>query len=306
MNLFKPKKLEAGATIAIVSPASPITPSVLENGLAALAGTGFRFRVMPHALERDGFLAGSDRARALDLVNAFADPEVDAVLCSRGGYGCHRLLDLLDFDQMVNSGKPLIGYSDITAIHLAMQRRGGMSYHAPMVSHFAETQEPWVLENWLDLLSGRAAVHPVAPRSNTLVGGRVQGILRGGCLRLVCDAIGTHEPCLGEGTILMLEDVGEKPHRIDAMLTQLLNCGLADQVSGFLIGEMTGTNELQPEIGVMWQQVVRERLGMLGKPVVTDFPIGHITSPLSMALGARVELDADAGTLTYLESTCAE
>lgn len=306
MKTTKPKRLQAGDTIAIVSPASPIAPLGLEKGLAFLREqTPFHYRVMPHAFERQGYLAGSDRVRALDLIEAFRDPTIDAVLCSRGGYGCHRLLGLLDFDQMVQSQKPFIGYSDITALHLAIQRRGGISFHGPMAGHFQDPGDPEVLSQWLATLRGRAQSVQF-PAATSVVEGKVGGVLRGGCLRLLLDAEGTSEPLISEDTILVMEDVGEKPHRIDAMLTQMLNAGIADSVNGFLIGEMTETNDLQPELGVTWQEIVVDRLAALGKPILSNVSIGHIKNPLTLALGARVELDTQSATLTYLESTCAE
>jgi muramoyltetrapeptide carboxypeptidase len=303
---MKPRALRPGDTVALVSPASPLTAERLEFVTGVLAEEGLRVKVMPHALDQADYLAGSDEARAQDLQAAFADPDVHAVLCTRGGYGCARLFPFLDLDAMANAGKLFLGFSDITTLHVALNRRGCPTVHAPMALTLSYPREPWVVESFRRVLRNDLTAPADAPRATTVVSGAVEGEVVGGCMCLLCDSIGTPEPLETEGRILLIEDVDEHPHRIDAMLTHLLNSGLAQRAAGFLIGEMTRTDERVDEGigGRPWREIVRERLAPLGKPMVIDFPLGHARNMLTLPLGIRARLDADAGTLEYREPLC--
>ncbi|MGV3614883.1 MAG: S66 peptidase family protein [Fimbriimonas sp.] len=303
---MKPRSLRPGDTVALVSPASPLTAERLEFISGLLSEEGLKVRLMPNALASADYLAGSDEARARDLQAAFADPEVHAVLCTRGGYGCARLFPYLDLDAIARAGKLFLGFSDITTLHVALNRRGCATVHAPMGLTLSYPREPWVIESFRRVLRNDLTPPAEAPRATTVVGGQVEGEVVGGCLCLLCDTIGTPEPLETEGRILLIEDVDEHPHRIDAMLTHLLNTGLAQKTAGFLVGEMTRTDERVDEGigGRPWREIVRERLAPLGKPMVIDFPLGHARNMLTLPLGIRARLDADAGTLEYLEPLC--
>jgi muramoyltetrapeptide carboxypeptidase len=303
---MKLRPLKTGDLIALVTPASPIAADKLQFITELLEKEGYRVKFMPHALDADDFLAGADADRAQDMQQAFDESEVAAVLCTRGGYGCARLFPYLDLDRIARAGKLLIGFSDVTALHLALNRRGLPTVHGPMALTLAYPREPWVYESFLRVLRGDLDIPDEAPRAETVVTGVAEGDLVGGCLCLITDAVGTPEfPDIG-GKILLIEDVDEAPHRVDAMLTHLLNAGIAQQAVGFLIGEMTRTDEKVDEGigGKSWRTIVAERLAPLGKPMVIDFPIGHAKNMLTLPLGLRARLDADAGTLTYLEPLC--
>lgn len=288
-----------GATLGLVSPASSATAEEVEAGRDALRALGYRTKLMPNALARWNHLAGRDEERADDLHRAFFDPEVEAVLCVRGGYGGHRLLPRLDLDRIASTGKPLLGYSDITALHVALNRRGLPTFHAPMVTAFGKPLAPWAEQSFIAALAGtpddqgRTAVETIVP-------GHAQGIVGGGCLSLLADSLGTPEAFSGRGKIVLLEDVNEKPHRLDAMLTHLLNAGALEGVVGILVGEMTGTDNLRDDTDPTWREVVTERLAPLGVPMAFGYPFGHIDAMLTLPLGVAAELDADRGTLRYL------
>ena len=303
---MKPRSLRPGATIQFVTPASPLTEDKFTFITGMLQDAGYRVKVAPHALESDGYLAGTDQDRAADLQAAFNDPGTDAVLCTRGGYGCSRLLPLLDLDRIANSGKMFLGFSDITTLHLALNRLGMPTVHSPMALTLHYPRQPWVYESFLSALRGDDPIPESAPVGVTVVGGVAEGETIGGCLCLLADSIGTPWGLKTEGKVLIIEDVDENPHRIDAMLTHLLNSGLAVQASGFVIGEMTRTDErADKDIGAKpWREIVKDRLGPLGKPMIIDFPIGHAKNMLSLPLGVRARLDADAGRLHYVESLC--
>ena len=296
------RALESGDTVALVSPASPLGRDKLDRIIALLEEEGYRVRVMPHALDWTDHLAGTDEDRAADLMAAFDDPEIAAVLCTRGGYGCARLFPLLDLDRMASSGKPLIGFSDITTLHLALVRRGVATVHAPMALTLHYDRAPWVTESFRRVLRGDLTVPEDAPRAATLVPGIAEGEIIGGCLCLLCDSVGTPEALETEGRILLIEDVDEAPHRIDAMLTHLLNAGLLGRCAGIVIGEMTRSDERIDEGigGRPWREIVRDRIVPLGIPTVVDFPFGHAPrGMLTLPLGLRARLDAEAGTFRY-------
>lgn len=297
----QPAPLRTGARIEIVSPASAIVPEKLEAGVKLLESAGYRVTLGEHVFDHTDYLAGRDEDRAADLMRAFRDPAVDAVFCSRGGYGCARLFPWLDLDEMAASNKPFFGFSDITTLHLALNRRGLVTFHAPMLLTFSRKREPWVEESLLGALRGDFSTPEGAATGATVVGGTAKGVVTGGCLCLITDSIGTPDSIDVTNKIVVIEDVDENPHRVDAMLTHLLNTGSMDAAAGFVIGEMTGTDEREDAtIGKKpWREIVMDRLTPLRKPMVIDFPVGHCAAMLTLPLGVDATLDADQGTLSY-------
>lgn len=302
----RPRKLEPGGTIRLVTPSSPIAPERLDRGIAWLTELGYNVQVAPHALAEGSYLAGRDEDRLADLRDAFLDPGVDAVCCTRGGYGCARLVQSLDFAELAATDKLFIGFSDITTLHLGLNAHGLATAYAPMALTFHWAREAWVYESLASLLSGRDSIAKSAPAGSSVVGGRATGLVTGGCLCLLTDSIGTAYPLDARGRIVVIEDVDEPPHRVDAMLTHLLNAGTLQQAAGIVVGEMTGSDDKVDGTigGVPWRDIVRERLTPLGIPTVIDFPFGHAKAMLSLPLGIEATLDADAGTLSYTEPLC--
>jgi muramoyltetrapeptide carboxypeptidase len=303
---LKPRALRAGDEVRVVSPASPLTPEQTAAGIGLLESQGYRVTLGRHVYERDGYLAGSDEARAEDLMAAFDDPDVACVICSRGGYGSARLLPYLDLDFMAASGKMFCGFSDVTTLHLALNRRGLVTMHTPMLITFSVEREPWVVESFVRLLRGDASAPEGAKRAQTLVPGEAEGVVTGGCMCLLGDSLATQDAFDGAGKIVVLEDVDENPHRVDALLTHFVNSGVLQSAAGIVVGEMTNTDEkADPKIGAWpWRRIVEDRLAPLGVPCVVDFPVGHMKTMLSVPLGVRARLGADAGTLTFLEPPC--
>lgn len=303
---IKPPSLKPGDTIRMVSPASPLAREKTDFMRELLEKEGYRVEFSAHCFDADCHLAGTDQDRAKDLMEAFLDPEVHAVFCSRGGYGCARLFPYLDLDAIVGARKLFLGFSDITTLHIALNNRGLATVHAPMALTLTNPRKSWVYESLLAALRGENPVSSDAPKGQTLTGGQAEGVVVGGCMCLICDSIGTPNPIDAEGRILIIEDVDEDPHRVDAMLTHLLNANVVQGATGIVIGEMTRTDDRNGEGigGRPWREMARERLGALGIPVITDFPFGHNRNMLSLPLGVKARLDADQGTLTYLESHC--
>ncbi|MEQ1824091.1 MAG: LD-carboxypeptidase [Fimbriimonadaceae bacterium] len=293
--------LQRGDLIQIVSPSSGLPKEKTERGQALLESWGFRVRFGEHAFDNDDYLAGPDRDRASDLMSAFTDPEVKAVLCSRGGYGCARLFPYLDLDAMAASSKMFLGFSDITTLHLALNRRGLATYHAPMLLTLMPDRPDWVYESLRSALFGTNPIPTSAPVGECIVPGRAEGTVTGGCLILMCDSLATPDSIDCQDKIVLIEDVDENPHRVDAMLTHLINCGQASTAAGFVVGEMTRTDERRdPTIGGKpWRDIVIDRLAPLGKPMILNFPFGHAPAMLTLPLGSRAMLDANRGVLSY-------
>jgi muramoyltetrapeptide carboxypeptidase len=303
--MLKPRAIKPGDTLSVVSPASPVERHKMQNAVALFEGRGYKLKFGKNAFAADGHLAGTDEQRAKDFSDAWFDEDTAAVICSRGGYGCARLAKHLNFDAFVERPKLLVGFSDITTIHVALNRRGLATLYAPMFLTFAKDREPWVCETWFAAMEGTTLIElpGSAPRAQMIVGGRTEGVVAGGCLVLLCDSLGTPEAFDCAGKIVLIEDVDEAPHRVDAMLTHLLNAGVLQRAAGIVVGEMTGSDEkLDAGIGGKpWRNIVCERIGGLGIPSVAGFPFGHCQNMMSLPLGVAAELDADAGTLVYKE-----
>lgn len=316
MITYKPFALCPGDTIRVVSPASPIEPNETEAGIALLEQAGFRVEVGDHAFDRTGYFAGADADRADDLMRAFLDPKVNAVICSRGGYGCPRLIPRLDLHAMARSGKMFPGFSDITTIHVALNKAGLATLYSPMVGSFSTPRADWVKQSFLNALAGADPFDVDYPPGTCLVPGVAEGLSAGGCLVPFMDSLATPHEIETDGCVLIIEDVGEKPHRVDALFTHLIRSGKIQRCAGIVIGEMTGTDDMIPrnEAGepiegyrnVTWRTIVTERIRPLGIPTVIDFPVGHIPNMLTVPLGVRVRIDAEAGTMNLREPICQE
>jgi muramoyltetrapeptide carboxypeptidase len=298
-RLRKPRALRDGATFGIAAPGGPVDSEQLAAGEALLREAGFRTVRREDLLAARGYLAGDDDRRAKELMELVADPGVDAILCARGGYGCDRILPRLDAARFRAAAKPLVGYSDITALLLWQRRCAGlMGFHGPMLDRGADL-EPEALDGLLCLLRGRAAL-PLELRGEGRGGGQAEGRLVGGSLTLVAASLGTFWEIDTRGAILMLEDVGERPYRIDRMLQQLHGAGKLDVAAGIGIGDFsTCLDERFP--GHDAEAVIEETVRPLGVPLVAGLPFGHVRCNRAWPLGARATIDADRGVVRVLE-----
>lgn len=297
--VLNPSVLRAGDAVALVSPAGPVAETRVQAAVRELASWGLRPKVYPHALDAEHYLAGSDANRAADLNDALADPEIRAVLCNRGGYGVQRIIPHLDYDAVRRDPKLIAGFSDITALHAALWRYTGLAtVHGPVAAQlerggvFASTMkhalmstEPMVVQADRD-----------EPTYSVRTSGIAQGTLLGGNLSILSTCVGTPFMPDLDGAILLIEDVGELAYRVDRLLTHLGNCGLLQRVAGIAVGQFSepghGNNAIRPP------EVLMERLGSLGIPLLGGLSIGHGERNLAVALGSQATLDADAGTLT--------
>lgn len=314
-QLIKPRRLAAGQTIGIVSPASPPNePENLRFSIETIQSLGFKVKTAPHLFARDGYLAGNDAARAADLNAMFASEDVDAIFCARGGYGASRLLPLLDYDIIRANPKIILGYSDITSLLLAIQQKTGLvTFHGPIAGQsfsaytLAELKKvlftpevPQTLGAAPVFVSSEGRVEK-ANRITTLVPGKAQGRLLGGNLSLVAHLTGTsYMPDL-TGAILFLEDVSEAVYSIDRMLTQLWLAGSLQKVAGIAFGKFSEMRTSEWIQNRVLEDVLAERSHALGIPTISGLMIGHVDDQTTIPVGCLAELDADKGTLRLLE-----
>jgi muramoyltetrapeptide carboxypeptidase len=296
-RLWIPARLRPGDRVAVVAPSGPVDPVRLARGRQVLTEIGLEVVVMPRVLNRRGYLAGSDGGRAADLQEAWCDPDIRAVICARGGYGATRLLDLLDWPAM-EAARPkiLLGSSDVTALHQAFAVRLGVaSCFGPMPA-CATLSDPGGAEQ-TSLAHLRSSLFELeTPESvvgdQAFVPGHAEGPLTGGNLSLLAALCGTPYAMRGQGHIVLLEDVGEEPYRIDRMLTQLLQAGCMNGVLGIALGSWEGCGD---PMGVLI-----ERLAPLGVPVVAGLPIGHGSPQFTAWMGADAVIDTESCSLTCL------
>ncbi len=297
--------LAPGDRLWVVAPAGPVDPARLESGMARLRALGLEVDLAPHARGQEGFLAGPDRERADDLEAAFADAGARGVIYARGGYGTTRLLPMLDLEAMARAGKLLVGFSDATALGLALSRREPFPFlHGPTVSDLGGRAPGHDEESLTAGLFGRHAggrqrlsgLTPLRP-------GRASGIVMGGCLSLVTALVGTpYEPSL-DGRILFLEDVQEEPFRLDRMLNHLRTAGRLERLAGLIFGQFHAC--VPRDAGrPSWStaRVLAEFARSLPCPVVSDLPAGHGPGRLTIPLGRPADLDAGAGTVVFHHS----
>ncbi|WP_028632749.1 S66 peptidase family protein [Pseudomonas parafulva] len=292
-----PRPVRPGSCFAVVAPAGPARLDT-QKAMQWFADRGYRCRVFPGAIQAEGYLAGADSQRLHDLQGAFADPEVDAILCMRGGYGSMRLLDQLDFEQVRGNPKPLIGYSDITALHTAFYRHTGLiTFHGGMLNadllgaKRAPTEASLLAQLGGLVRAGEPIVHPADFALTTVLPGAASGPLLGGNLSMLGATMGTLAELDTQGCILFIEDVNEPLYRVDRLLTQLRLAGKLQGVKGVLVGDFAGitTAALTP--------LLRDTFAPLGVPVLAGWRSGHCDPNVCLPLGARVTLDSDAQAL---------
>jgi muramoyltetrapeptide carboxypeptidase len=304
--LLIPPRLALGDTIGLVAPASSTEkPERIDEVVAHLQAQGFAVKSGAHLRRRTGYLAGTDAERAGDLHAAFADPEVKAIFALRGGYGSCRLLPLLDYALIRANPKPLVGYSDITALLQAILVKAGLvTYHGP------NANEAWQPGNNGALK--RALMDPVKETilfSREKKGGEsivcevpgaVKGPLLGGNMTCLLRLLDTPYAPDFTGAVLFLEDIGEKAYRVDGMFTHLRLAGVLDQIGGLVLGRF---DHADPEEQARIEAFLREEAKRIGKPCISHAPIGHFPQQTVMPVGIRVKLHAEAQRVTDLGTT---
>lgn len=297
-RLAKPRAVAPGATLGIAAPGGPVNPDRLAEGEARLRAAGYRTLRRDDVTARRGYLAGDDARRAKELMELVQDPRVDAVVCARGGYGCDRILHLLDPAAVRDGAKPIVGYSDVTALLLWLRRCAGLvGFHGPMLERGADT-DPGALEALLAQLAGTSPL-PLVLRGRGSGGGTARGRLVGGSLTLLAASLATPWELDARGAILLFEEVNEAPYRVDRMLQQLRAAGKLARVAGVGVGDVSTCKD--ERYGARVEDVIEEVVLPLGVPLVQELPFGHVRANAAWPLGVRAELDGDRGELRILE-----
>jgi len=321
----KPACLQPGDVVGIVAPASaPPDPQAIDASVTAVRQLGFEPKLAAHVRNRHGFLAGTDVARAADLMAMFQDDSVRAILCLRGGYGTARLLSpttgggrkkpLLDFSVIRSHPKIFVGHSDITSLHCALLEHAGLvSFHGPMLNpnFLKPTMPEFTRRGFLRTLTSASPPGSICQgfakdTVKVLRGGRCRGRLMGGNLSILCAAVGTRSLPSFRNRILFFEDVAEVPYRFDRMLTHLLNAGLLQQLIGIAIGINANCKDPNAANGKEHRQTVEDvfidRLAPLKIPIVIGLPFGHVPHNATLPIGVMATLDGRRGDLLIEEA----
>jgi muramoyltetrapeptide carboxypeptidase len=301
MKAVLPPPLAPGGTIGVVAPAGPIRPRALREGLAYLRDRGYRVVEGRNLRRRHHFLAGTDDERADDLNRAIADSRLDAIIFARGGYGCARILDRLEFSALRRRPKIFLGYSDITAFYAALFQTTGLpGFYGPMVLNFnapgKEFREPSL---WSALERHPGWNRFELPKEGLLRPGRGEGKLVGGCLSILVSLVGTRYDIDTRGAILFWEEVDEEPYRLDRMLNHLKMAGKFRHLRGMVVGKLHRC-QARGAAGRPLNEILDDHLRGARFPVVTGFPAGHAPGKMTLPLGLQARLDTRSGTLRIL------
>ncbi len=294
------KALPSNPTVAVLAPASSAQQARIDAGAAVLRRRGWTLRFAPHAQSKHPpYFSASAEDRLADLHAAFADPSIDAILTTRGGYGSNYLLDGLDLDLIRRNPKPLFAYSDATALQTwLLDQTGLVSFHAPMLA------ADWFLDDGVDLASfeavvgGRTYCYGAREGLRLLRSGTAEGTLYGGCLSLLTASLGTPYALQTEGKLLFLEDVGVKPYQLDRLLRQIVLAGKLRGVSGIVFGEMLDCQSPGAPASLLEDAILHALAGFAG-PIAIGLRSGHVSrANVTLPLGVRVRLEASAEAVT--------
>lgn len=296
--MHKPRRLIAGARIGVIAPAGWVDERSLEAGIDTLRAEGFEVELGRAIFARNGYLAGNPEDRAKDLVDFFQRDDVDAIFCARGGFGSIQMLPHLT-SELSKFPKIFVGYSDVTILlNWLTQFCGMVTFHAPMVAmDLARGLSPRGKEHLWSLLSGKIDGWKVN-LGETISQGRAEAEIVGGCLSLLVTTLGTPYEIDTRGKLLFMEDVGEKPYRIERLLTHMKMAGKFDHVSGVLFGDFTNCED---EGSRQVKQVIAELFHDAPYPVVMGMKAGHGDENLALPFGVKMILDGAAATLEMIE-----
>ena len=290
--MIRPPLLQAGDRVALVAPAGKTEPAALQAFFDTLDTWGLQVEVGKHLFAGSSYLAAPDHQRLVDLQCAFNNPDIKAVFCARGGYGSGRLLPALDYTNLLQHPKWLIGFSDITALLMALESKGLAAIHGPVGTTFAGVERQ-VLQALYELLF-EGSTRLQTTQATIIREGEVQAPLTGGNLALVTDSLATLAEIDTRGKILVLEDVGEPLYKIDRMLQQLKRAGKLTPLAGLLIGKVTA---IPPDSAFDYtlKELIVQLTTEYDYPVVMDFPVGHVPANYPFVTGGLYTLTAGAG-----------
>jgi len=311
-----PKQLKKGNTIGLIAPGYAVKPEILEKTIKILNKMGFKTYHSNRVLGNHGYFSNTDAERATDVNEMFSNPNIDGILCLRGGYGCTRILSLLDYESIGNHPKVLIGFSDITALINAIYKETGLvGYHGPVGStldnrYSQKYLEKVVMKKKKTLTIKNAELKKKALLDNstydryTITPGIAQGELAGGSLTLINALIGTPHEIDFTNKLVFLEDVEEAPYRIDRMLTQLLEGPTFSKAKGIMFGVCIGCDRPKANGNFTLKEVIADRIGPLDIPAAYGMSFGHVPHNFTIPVGINASFDADKRVLKLLEPVC--
>lgn len=288
----RPPSLQFNDKAVILSPAGNVETYYVKDAESVLESWGLIPHISENALAQTGRFSGFVKQRLSDLQKAFDDPAVRLILCSRGGYGTVHLLDKLDFSRMKSNPKWVVGFSDITALHSALQANGIMSIHGPMAKHFSEEGAEDVSVRYIkSILAGQSLKYevPIIHNKHLNRKGKASGRLFGGNLSVFCGIMGTKFVKIPTNGILFIEDIGEAPYKVDRMMHQLKLAGVFDKISALIVGQFTEYEEDNEMYGTL-QESILHTVSEYSFPVCFNFPVGHTRINFPVIMGARASL----------------
>lgn len=312
--LKKPEPLKAGDRVALAAPSSPVSMSILEKSIASINFLGLEPVVMPSCHMNHGYLSGPDHQRADDINKAFADPTIKGIFCLRGGFGATRILPLLDYHMIRENPKAFIGYSDITALHTAFnQLCGFITFHGPMPNTSYSRMAPYSLnslkQNLFSSQPPGIIINPEHQPLKTIYPGKVRGMITGGNLSLLQGTLGSPYEVDTKDKILFLEDVGERPYRLDKALTALSLAGKFRDCAGIILGTFTECQEPDADTvppntriaasALTLQEIIDEVIRPWGKPTIANFRAGHVDPQSTIPLGMEAYFDTSSMSLCF-------
>jgi len=304
-----PKPLHKGATIGVIAPASAAHRKQANEGIAYLKNRGYRVKTAPNLTRGKHYLAGNDELRLRWLEKIILDPEVDAVICVRGGYGLLRIIDKIDYRRLASiPPKIIVGYSDITALQMTLlSKLGWVSYSGPMVASDMSGQFDSYSEEWLwKMITGLPYPlilrNPEGEEMNVYRHGTADGTLIGGCLSLITPLLGTEYMPNLEGAVLIVEDIGEKTYHLDKQLHLLRIHGVFDKISALILGHFVNCFPKNPKRSFTMREFLDDVVGGYDFPVISNFAYGHIRKRLTLPLGARVRVATDPVKIEILNT----
>jgi muramoyltetrapeptide carboxypeptidase len=306
LKINKPKALPANGRIGLVSPARAFPQDMLDKGKAELERAGFQVYVHPQTASKHHQLGGTDEERARALMELFTDPSVDAILCTRGGTGSHRLLSLLDYDLIARNPKIFCGFSDITMLLAALHKKAGLiGFHGPMLWNMQGQQPVELMDNFRDMLTGKLVNKKQSfMQAEVLREGKAAGRLVGGNITLLQHLIGTQSDVDTDGAILLIEDTEERWSDVDRSLYHLKRAKKFEKIRGLIVGEFS--DMLEEKYGPWEDNYKGELLKLVppGVPILVNYPCGHGKNMVTLPIGAQVslEISGKAAFLTLLES----
>jgi muramoyltetrapeptide carboxypeptidase len=313
-SIIKPARLKKGDTVALVTPGSYITSQEKEESISNLSSLGFNVVYSDRLMQKNGYFSATDEERAADLNEMFERKDVRGIMCARGGYGCTRILPYLDYDLIEDNPKVLIGFSDVTALQYAILKNSGLiTFHGPVsistFSSFSVRNFESVLLNptfELELLNSTTGNNYNPYGISVISEGITEGELAGGNLSIVVSLIGTEYDIDFSGKIIFLEEFLEEPYRVDRMLTQMIQVGKFENAAGVALGvfKLCEPNKTNPSFNGSFSlmEVLKDRLGNLGIPVLYGLSFGHVADKFTLPFGIKAELNTETKKLKLLEA----